>query len=49
MVKWLVYLGRRLIDEVYYLPCCDAEYVRTGLINHDGYPSGIRVFKETRR
>jgi hypothetical protein len=41
--KWNVYSGGKLIDSVFYVPNADADYVRRGLINHDGYPSDIRV------
>lgn len=43
MVAWDVILGRRIIDTVFYDRDCDAEYVRTSLINHDGYNPAIRV------
>ncbi len=43
MNRWDVYLGRRLIDTVYYLPSCTDEYVRRTLVNHDGYHPNIRV------
>ena len=40
---WNVYLDGTLIDTVFYSPDCDAEYVRRGLIDHDGYNSAITV------
>lgn len=40
---WEVYLGRRMIDIVYFTTDCDAEYVRSSLINHDGYDSNIAI------
>jgi len=40
---WNVYLRGKLIDTVYYDPDCDADYVRDGLINHDGYDPGIKI------
>lgn len=44
MNEWLVYLKNgRLFDQVFFDKTCDEEYVRTSLINHDGYPSTIRV------
>ena len=43
MIGWRVYLGQHCIDTVFYTPDCDMEYVRTTLINHDGYPFGIVV------
>lgn len=42
---WDVYLNGRLIDTVFYDADCDADYVRRGLVNHDGYDSGITVEK----
>jgi hypothetical protein len=45
MVAWDVYLGRKWVDTVYYTPDCDAEYVRKGLIDRDGYHPGIQVVK----
>ena len=51
MTKWLVYdysmksHRYELIDEVYYDKSCDAHYVRTTLVTHDGYNSSIRVYK----
>ena len=45
MVAWNVYLNNRLIDRVFYMENCDREYIRNGLINHDGYDSRIEVFK----
>ena len=47
--KWLVYRYSmksyrwECVDEVYFTPDCDAQYVRNSLINHDGYPHGIKV------
>jgi hypothetical protein len=43
MNGWDVYVGRRCIDTVFYTVDCDAEYVRTSLINTDGYPHDIVV------
>lgn len=41
---WEVQRGIHLIDTVFFTPDCDAEYVRKSLIEHDGYPTDIRVF-----
>ena len=41
--KWNVYSGGKLIDAVFYVPSMEADDVRRGLINHDGYPSDISV------
>ena len=48
MYCWNVYLGNRLIDSVYYTKDCDREYVKSSLINHDGYNSNIVVKKVTK-
>lgn len=45
MNAWDVYLNGKKIDTVFYMPDCDAEYVRTSLINHDGYDARITVVK----
>ena len=45
MVAWNVYLNNYLIDTVFYMANCDREYIRNGLINHDGYDPRIKVFK----
>ena len=45
MTNWNVYLGKKLIDSVYYTKDCDADYVRRSLINHDGYHPSIQVRK----
>ena len=44
-MSWNVYLRGRWIDRVWYQSICDAEYVRTSLINHDGYNPEITVRK----
>lgn len=43
MIAWEVYLDGEQINTVFYTADCDSEYVRTTLINHDGYPSNIIV------
>lgn len=43
MRAWDVFLGKTLVDTVFYTKDCDAEYVRRSLINHDGYDSRITV------
>lgn len=43
MNAWDVYLNGRKIDRVYFTRDYDAHYVRTSLINHDGYDSQITV------
>jgi len=45
VIAWLVYLGNRWLTTVYYADDCDAEWVRRGLINHDGYPPAITVYR----
>ena len=44
-IAWNVYLNGKLIDTVFYDADCDADYVRRGLINHDGYDPRIVVRK----
>ena len=46
MTAWNIYLNGRLIDTVFYLESCDRDYVKDGLINHDGYNPNIKVFKQ---
>ena len=41
--KWLVYLGTKRIDEVYFLRSITNAEVRDSLINHDGYDARIWV------
>jgi len=41
--KWNVYSGGKLITSVFYVPGMEADDVRRGLIDHDGYPSDIKV------
>ena len=40
---WNIYLGPRLMDQVWYSKDCDAEYVLYSLINHGGYPRTIKI------
>lgn len=42
-VAWLVFLRGHYVTTVFYTPDCDAEYVRSTLINHDGYSPSITV------
>lgn len=43
--KFNVYLNGKLINKVYFDCSCDCEYVKSSLINHDGYPSNIKVIE----
>jgi hypothetical protein len=43
MVAWDVLLNGKVIDRVFATKSCDADSVRAGLINHDGYDPGITV------
>lgn len=43
MKAWDVIRNGRVIDTVFYTADCDLHYVRSTLINHDGYPTDIRV------
>lgn len=40
-----VYLGRKLIDTVFFQLGIDVQYVYDSLVNHDGYDYRIRVTK----
>lgn len=42
---WVVYLGDRPINTVYFTIDCDREYVRKSLIEHDGMHPNIQVYK----
>lgn len=47
MQEWNVYLedehgDERLIDTVFYDSDCDADYVKRGLVDHDGYDPAIK-------
>ena len=42
---WDVYLNGKKIDTVFYNVGLDADYVKDGLVNHDGYDSNIIVKK----
>lgn len=42
---WVVVLNSKIITTVYYDKDCDSEWVKQSLIEHDGYPSNITVFK----
>lgn len=45
MNAWNVFSKGKKIDTVFFMPCCDLDYVRTSLINHDYYPADIVVRK----
>jgi hypothetical protein len=45
MQAWNVYLNGKLIDTVFYDKDCDADYVKRGLIHHDGYDYRIIILK----
>jgi len=40
---WEVYLNEEMIDKVFFDKSCDVEYVKSSLIDHDGYSSNIVV------
>jgi len=46
-VGWKVLLKGKQIDTVYYVKGAEAAEIKQGLINHDGYDSGITVVKES--
>ena len=43
MQAWNVYLYGKCIDTVFYQKSCDSDYVRRGLVEHDGYDPAITV------
>jgi len=43
MICWNIIRGRKSIDKVYYDSDIKSDEVKRSLINHDGYPSDIRV------
>ena len=43
---WNVYRGSRLLTTVFYTADCDAEYVKRGLVDHDGFAPDIRIFRQ---
>ena len=45
MIAWDVIFFNETATTEIYTDDCDAEYVRTSLIGHDGYHSNIRVRK----
>lgn len=47
MKAWDVILNGMVIDTVSYDNDCDADYIRRGLIDHDGYDPAITVECET--
>jgi hypothetical protein len=42
---WLVIFKGQVMDQVYYTKDCSKDYVRSSLVNHDGYPSSIVIVK----
>lgn len=42
-MSWDVILNGKVIDTVWFTKDCDADYVRSSLINHDGYDCRIAV------
>lgn len=50
-VAWNVYWkdsslkGYKLLDTVFFDEDCDKEYVYDSLVNHDGYPTDIKILE----
>jgi hypothetical protein len=40
---WNVYLNEKLIETVFFTKDCDIEYVKSSLVDHDGFSSEIRI------
>lgn len=49
MKGWDVFLNGKWIDKVFYDTDCQQDYVRRGLIQHDGYHPNIVVTAEPKR
>lgn len=47
MIAFDVRIGSQLIDIVYGVPSLTAREMRNDLINHDGYPGSISVYRNT--
>ena len=45
MIAWLVFRKNKQVTTVFFTADCDAEYVRTSLINHDNYWPDIYVVR----
>lgn len=45
-IGWIVKLNGKEIDKVFYDIDCDADYVKRGLVEHDGYNPNITVSRE---
>jgi hypothetical protein len=43
MKAWKVCLNGKRINEVFFDDDCDADYVKSSLINHDGFDPNITV------
>lgn len=43
MTAWNISLNGKLIDIVFYDNDCSKDYVKNGLINHDGYDPRIEI------
>ncbi len=46
MIGWKVFFNGKHIDTVFYTPDCSHDYVKTSLIEHDGYPQEIKIYKD---
>lgn len=48
MRKFDVRIGSKLVEQVFYLDDMTAKEVRKSLINHDGMPANISVYKNSK-
>ena len=46
MIGWKVFLNGKHIDTVFYAGDCCHDYVKTSLIEHDGYPQDIKIYRD---
>lgn len=49
MRRFEVYIGARCVDHVYFMASMTAREVRRSLIDHDGMPSSISVYRNNER
>jgi hypothetical protein len=48
MTEWTISFDGGYVDTVFFMKCCDRDYVLNSLINHDGYNSNIEITKVTK-
>jgi len=46
MKAWIIIVNGEVYDTVYYSKDMDKESVKRDLVNHDGYPSSLKLVSE---